>query len=81
MSSQLQVNHIADFDVDDAKEALVPFLEFALVEDLDGNHRTVLDGTGRRDRRENSACSAQSQVEAMDGVGGARTHMSKLSFQ
>ena len=81
MSSQLQVNHIADFDVDDAKEALVPFLEFALVEDLDGNHRTVLDGTGGRNRRENSACSAQSQVEAMDGVGGARTHMSKLSFQ
>ena len=45
--AQLQVNDIVHFNVDDSKEALVPLLELALVEDLDGNHRGILDRAGK----------------------------------
>ena len=37
MASELEVEDVADTDVDDAEEALVPPLELALVEDLDGD--------------------------------------------
>lgn len=47
MSSSVEVEHIGHLDVDDPEEALVAFLELALVEDLDGNDRRVLDLTAR----------------------------------
>jgi hypothetical protein len=37
MSSSVEVEHIGHLDVDNSEEALVAFLEFALVKDLDGN--------------------------------------------
>lgn len=43
MSSSVEVEHIGHLDVDNSEEALVAFLEFALVKDLDGNDRRVLD--------------------------------------
>ena len=52
MPSQLQINHIADFDVHHSEEALVPLLEFALVEDLDCNHGGVLDSTRKGQKGE-----------------------------
>lgn len=48
MSTQLQVDYIANFHVDHTKESLIPLLELALVEDLDGNYRVVLDSTTAR---------------------------------
>jgi len=41
MSTQLEVNHIGDTNVDHAQEALIPLLELALVKDLNGNDRGV----------------------------------------
>ena len=52
MATQLKVNHIRDTDVDHTQEALVPFLELALVEDLDCNHGGVLDSTRKRQKGE-----------------------------
>lgn len=43
VATQVQVEDICNTDVDDAEEALVPFLELALVEDLDGDDGRVLD--------------------------------------
>ena len=45
MTTKLEVDDIADFDVDDAEETLIALLELALVEDLDCNHGGVLDST------------------------------------
>lgn len=45
MTTELQVNDIADFDVHHSEETLIPFLELALVEDLDCDDRIVLHGT------------------------------------
>ena len=51
MTTQVEVDNIADTNIDDTKEALVPLLELPLVKDLDCNHRGVLDLTsGRRGR-------------------------------
>lgn len=44
MSAQFEVNDLANSDIDDTEEALVAALELALVKDLDGHHRRVLDG-------------------------------------
>ena len=44
MPAQLQVKHIADTNIDHTEEALIPLLELALVENLDGDHRGILDG-------------------------------------
>lgn len=43
MPSELQVEHIADADVDHAQESLIPTLELSLVENLDGDDGRVLD--------------------------------------
>ena len=45
MTTKLEVDDIADFDVDDAEETLIALLELALVEDLDSDHRRLLDHT------------------------------------
>jgi hypothetical protein len=37
MTAEIQIEHVANTDVDDAEESLVPSLELALVEDLNGN--------------------------------------------
>lgn len=42
MASELQVDDIADFNVDDTQETLIPLLELALVENLDSNHGALL---------------------------------------
>ena len=42
MSPEFQVDHIADSYVHYTKKALVPFLELALIENLDGDNRGVL---------------------------------------
>ena len=46
MTAQLKVNHVRDTDVDHAQEALIPFLELALVKYLDGNDRGILHEAG-----------------------------------
>ena len=69
MATKLEVEDIPHANVDDTQEALVPTLELALVEYLDGNDRVFLHGAGRTlsgAGRENSKREA---------------HMSKLSFQ
>jgi hypothetical protein len=48
MTVQSKVQNIADFDVDNAEEALIPPLELALIEYLDCDDGGVLDGTVRR---------------------------------
>ena len=60
MTTKLEVDDIADFDVDDAEETLIALLELALVEDLDSDDRVLLDGTG------GGECE-------MDGTGGRKT--------
>ena len=45
MPTELQIQDIADTDIDDSEEALVPSLELALVEDLHGDDGGVLDGS------------------------------------
>lgn len=45
MSTKFQVQHIADSYINNAQEPLVPALELALIEDLDGNDRRLLDHT------------------------------------
>ena len=45
MTTKLEVDDIADFDVDDAEETLIALLELALVEDLDGDDRRLLHDT------------------------------------
>ena len=61
MTTKLEVDDIADFDVDDAEETLIALLELALVEDLDSDDRVLLDGAG------------EGECEEMDGTGGRRT--------
>ena len=45
MPAQLQVKHIADTNIDDSEETLIPLLELALVEDLHRNDGVLLHGT------------------------------------
>lgn len=47
MSSELEVEHVADFDVDHTEEALVSTLELSLVKDLNGNDGRLLDRAKR----------------------------------
>lgn len=61
MSTEFEVQHIADPDIDHSEETLVSSLEFTLVEDLHGDDRRVLDST-RRERRERGEL-VQFQVE------------------
>ena len=68
MASKLQVDDIADFDVDDAEETLIPLLELALVEDLHRNDGRFLDG-------------AIHMISTWSRIGGGKSPMSKLSFQ
>lgn len=68
MATQLEVNHIRDTNVDHTQEALVPFLELALVEDLDGNDRGIFHEAGMGQR-----LATQTPEH--------NTHISKLSFQ
>lgn len=46
MSTEFEVQHIADPDIDHTEETLVSSLEFTLVKDLHGDDRRVLDGSG-----------------------------------
>ena len=43
MTTKFQIYDIADSDIDDTEEPLVPFLKLALVEDLDSDNRRLLD--------------------------------------
>ena len=43
MTAQLKIEHIADADVHHSQETLIPSLELALVENLDGYDRRVLN--------------------------------------
>ena len=51
MATQVEVEDVGNTDIDNAEEALVTFLELALVEDLDGNHRRILDRAGKESNR------------------------------
>lgn len=44
MTTNFQVEHIANTNIHDSEETLVALLELALVEYLHGDHRRVLDG-------------------------------------
>ena len=66
--SEFQVEHVADPDVDYTEEALVPLLELALVEDLDGNDRGIFHEAGMGQRLDTQTPERN-------------THISKLSFQ
>ena len=44
MATQLQINNLADSDIDNTEEALVTTFELALIKDLDGHNRRVLYG-------------------------------------
>ena len=44
MPTELQIQNIADTNIDDSEEALVPSLELALVEDLHRNDGVLLYG-------------------------------------
>lgn len=50
MSTQFQVNNIADPDVDNAQEPLVTLLELALIEYLDSNNRRVFHIANAQDQ-------------------------------
>ena len=43
MPAQLQVKHIADTNIDDSEETLIPLLELPLVKDLDGDDRVFFN--------------------------------------
>lgn len=43
MSTQFQIQHIADSYINHTQEALIPSLELALVKDLNSNDRRVFD--------------------------------------
>ena len=72
MAVEIEVKDIAHTDVDDAEEALVAFLELALVEDLNCNNRILCDIAAV------SWCVSQ-RTGAESDLN--RTHMSKFSFQ
>jgi len=57
MSSEFEIENVADFDVDDTQEALISTLELPLVEDLDGDDGRVLD-------RAEKARSTEARAEA-----------------
>jgi hypothetical protein len=44
MSTDVEIKDVGHTDVNNAEKTLVPPLKFALVEDLNGDHRRVLDG-------------------------------------
>lgn len=54
MSAQFQVDDICDSNVHDAEKALITLLEFALVENLNGDDGGLFDVTGveRGDEKE-----------------------------
>ena len=70
MSAQFEVNDLADSDIDDTEEALITTLELALIKDLDGYDRRVLDGAAVY------VPSAQKITKNRES-----THTSKFSFQ
>ena len=47
VTTHVEVKNIADTNVDDAEEALITFLELALVKDLNGDDRRLFDHTAR----------------------------------
>jgi hypothetical protein len=69
MTSQFKVNNLADSDIHDTKESLVPAFELALIKHLDGHNRRVLDGT------------VVTYREPKFGKKSRRTYTSKFSFQ
>ena len=74
MPTQLKIEDVADFDVDDSKEALIASLEFALVKYLYSDDGGILD------------CAADMRykkrvLERHPAHRKTETHMSKLSFQ
>lgn len=44
MSTKLEIDNFGYTDINHAQKALIASLELALVKDLDGDHRGVLDG-------------------------------------
>ena len=68
MPAQFQVKNIADTNVDDSEETLIPLLELTLVEDLHSNDRRFLDG-------------AAHTISTWHHNERRIPHMSKLSFQ
>ena len=69
MSAELKIQHIADTNVDDAKESLVPLLEFALVEDLNGDNRVVLHGADVPSEHRRNVREQDAHVETLIPVG------------
>lgn len=43
MATQLEIEHVTDFDIHDAQKPLVPALKLALVKNLNSNDRRFLD--------------------------------------
>lgn len=74
MSTQFQVENVADSDIDNSKKTLVASLELALVKYLDSDDGGILDGAAEiRDEKAYSG-SIPPPTEST-------TDMSKLSFQ
>ena len=48
VTAQLKVNDVADTDIDNAQKALIAFLKFALVKDLNCDHRRIFDGAAQQ---------------------------------
>lgn len=47
MTTKNEVEYVGHFNIDNAEETLILLLEFALVEDLHGDHRRILDRPAR----------------------------------
>jgi len=71
MTAQFQINNVCDSDVHNAEKALITLLEFALVENLNGDNGRLLDVAEVRGER--------MKMNEFEGVG--RAYISKLSFQ
>ena len=70
VTTKLEIEHIADPDIDNSKESLVPSLELALVKDLNCDDGGVFDHT-RMEIKQGVVC----------GLRWGDTDMSKDSFQ
>jgi hypothetical protein len=53
MTAQFQIKHIANTDINNPEEALVPSLELALIEDLNSDDRGIFHlAINRKQRRQ-----------------------------
>ena len=79
MPSELQIQDIADADIDNSKKTLVPLLELALVENLDSNHRRILDRAGKKSYKTQSGKLKVEYDSDEDGEGKLTCRSSRSS--